>query len=101
MGAAEQVPVIREGLLSAMSTLRRRGVRVVGAGLEGAPLGEVSMTGPFALVLGGEAKGLTQTVCRQCEELVHIPMAGPMDSLNVSVSTGILLYEKVRQDRKE
>ncbi len=99
MGAAESVPVIREGLSSALATLRREGVRVVGADMDGAPCWQVPMTGSLALVLGGEDKGLSPTLRDRCDAIVSVPLAGDLESLNVSVTAGILLFEKVRQDR--
>jgi len=98
MGGAEEVPVIREGLSSALATLRRAGVRVVGADMDGPPCWDVKMTGALALVVGGEHKGLTKTLRKRCDAIAGIPLAHELDSFNVSVSTGILLYEKVRQE---
>ena len=98
MGAAEAVPVIREGLSSALATLRRAGIRVVGADMGGEPCWSVPMTGALALVLGGEDKGLSPTLRKRCDAVVAVPLAGDLESLNVSVTAGILLFEKVRQE---
>jgi 23S rRNA (guanosine2251-2'-O)-methyltransferase len=99
MGAAEQVPVIREGLSSALAVLRRAGVRVVGADMDGRPCWEVPLTGPLALGLGGEDKGLSPVLRSRCDDIVCVPLAGALESLNVSVTAGILLFERVRQLR--
>ena len=99
MGAAEEVPLIREGLLSAVATLRRAGVRLIGADMDGAPCWETRMDGPLAIVLGGEDKGLSPPLRDRCDAIVAVPLAGGLESLNVSVTAGVLLFEKVRQDR--
>ena len=99
MGGAEEVPLIREGLSSALAALRRAGVRVVGADLDGVAPWETPMSGALAVVLGGEDKGLSPTLRARCDAIVGVPLAKGLESLNVSVTAGILLFEKVRQDR--
>ena len=98
MGGAEEVDVIREGLSSALATLRRAGVRVVGADMDGKPAWAVHLAGPIAVVLGGEDKGLTSTLRGKCDDIVSVPLQRGLDSLNVSVTAGVILFEKVRQD---
>lgn len=98
MGGAEEVPVIREGISSSLSTLRRAGIPIIGADMDGAPPWSVRMTGPVAIVLGGEDKGLTAPVRKKCDHIVGIPLAHGLDSLNVSVTAGILMFEKRRQE---
>jgi 23S rRNA (guanosine2251-2'-O)-methyltransferase len=98
MGGAEEVPVIREGLSSALKVLRKEGIRIVGADMDGAPCWSVPMTGPLALVMGGEHKGLTSTLRKRCDAIASVPLAHGLDSLNVSVTAGILMFEKVRQE---
>lgn len=99
MGGAEEVPLIREGLLSAIATLRRAGVRIVGADMDGVAPWSAPLAGPVALVLGGEDKGLSPPLRERCDAIVGVPLAGGLESLNVSVTAGILLFEKVRQER--
>jgi 23S rRNA (guanosine2251-2'-O)-methyltransferase len=99
MGGAEEVPVIREGIPASLKVLKRAGVRIVGADMDGANLWDVPMDGPLAIVLGGEDKGVTHTVRDRCDAIVSVPLAHGLDSLNVSVTAGILMYEKVRQSR--
>lgn len=98
MGAVEEVPVVREGLSSSLKHIRKAGIRVIGADMGGTPLGRIRMQGPLALVMGGEGKGLSPTLRKKCDEVVSIPLAGGLESLNVSVAAAILLYEKRRQD---
>jgi len=99
MGGAEAVPLVREGLSSALATLRRSGVRVVGADMDGTPLWSTPMQGALAIVLGGEGKGLSSTLRNRCDAIVSVPLHDSLDSLNVSVTAGILFFEKVRQER--
>ena len=98
MGAAEHVPVVHCAILEALATLRKAGFRIVGAA-EGAGLAhhEADLRGPLGLVVGGEDKGLTPPVRKRCKPLVRIPMTGHVPSLNVSVSVGVLLFERLRQ----
>ena len=58
---------------------------------------ELDYTGACAVVLGGEGRGLHRLVREACDELAHIPLAGPVESLNVSVAAGVVLYEAARQ----
>lgn len=97
MGGAEAVPVIREGISASLAEVRRQGIRVVGADMDGVPPWELDLTGPIALVLGGEDKGLTPPVRKRCDAIVGIPLQSGLQSLNVSVTAGILLFERVRQ----
>jgi 23S rRNA (guanosine2251-2'-O)-methyltransferase len=98
MGAAEEIPLVREGLHSALAWCRRGGLRVVGADMGGRPLGEVDLRGPLALLLGGEGEGLSPSLSKRCDEIVSIPLRGHLESLNVSVAAAILMYEKRRQE---
>ena len=98
MGAVEAVPVIREGLHSALKHIKKAGVRVVGADMNGTPLGQARLAGPLALVMGGESKGLSSSLAERCDEIVSVPLAGGLESLNVSVAASIIMYEKRRQD---
>ena len=68
-----------------------------GAELGGKPLYEANVTGPVALVIGSEGKGLSRLVKEHCDEVLTIDMYGHVNSLNASVSAGIMIYEIVRQ----
>ncbi len=98
-GAAETVPYLMvTNLARTLMELKERDIRVVGTS-DDAPrsLYEAELTGPMALVLGAEGTGLRQLTRKTCDELVHIPMAGAVESLNVSVAAGVCLYEARRQ----
>jgi 23S rRNA (guanosine2251-2'-O)-methyltransferase len=101
MGGAEEVPVVRAGILSALKRIRKAGFRTVGADMGGIPYWEADLTGPLALVLGGESKGLSEPVQKRCDVLVSVPLAHGLESLNVSVTAGILLFERIRQINNE
>ena len=79
-----------------------RDLSVWSVGLDGSasePYDAVDYTQPTALVLGAEAKGLRHLVRERCDRVVRIPMAGPVESLNVSVAAGVVLFEAARQRR--
>lgn len=97
MGAVEEVPIVREGLSSALKRCRKAGLCVVGADMDGDPYWEVDLTGPLLLVLGGESKGLSEVLRKRCDHIVRVPLGGGLESLNVSVTAGVLMYERVRQ----
>jgi 23S rRNA (guanosine2251-2'-O)-methyltransferase len=85
----------------ALETLKSAGVWTIGlAGDASKPYDEIDLTLPTALVVGAEGTGLRRLVRDRCDWLVSIPMRGHVDSLNVSVATGIALFEALRQRRK-
>jgi len=99
-GAAETMPFIQVTNLA--RTLRYlqdvHRVFVVGAAGEAdTGLFQADLTGPLALVMGAEGEGMRRLTRETCDQLVRLPMAGHVESLNVSVATGICLYEAVRQ----
>ncbi|GGD59010.1 23S rRNA (guanosine(2251)-2'-O)-methyltransferase RlmB [Lacimicrobium alkaliphilum] len=98
-GAAEVVPFIQvTNLARTLKELQQAGVWVVGtAGEAEQTLYQASLQGPMALVMGAEDKGMRRLTREHCDELIKLPMAGSVSSLNVSVATGICLYEIVRQ----
>jgi 23S rRNA (guanosine2251-2'-O)-methyltransferase len=98
-GAAENVPLIRvTNLARTLRLLQEMNVWIVGtAGEADHTLFQSKMTGPMALVMGAEGEGMRRLTREHCDELISIPMAGTVSSLNVSVATGICLFEAVRQ----
>lgn len=98
-GAAETIPVIRvTNLVRTMETLKELGIWLYGAANEAQQsLYALEGQGPIALVLGAEGEGLRRLTREHCDGLFSIPMAGTVSSLNVSVATGVALYEIVRQ----
>jgi len=100
-GAAETVPFIQvTNLARTLRELQERGVWVVGtAGEADHDLYQSKLTGPLALVMGAEGAGMRRLTRENCDELISIPMSGAVSSLNVSVATGVCLFEAVRQRR--
>lgn len=98
-GAAEVVPVVRvTNLARVMRQLRDAGIWIYGAAGEAETcLYDTDLSGSLALVLGGEGKGLRRLTREHCDGLASIPLAGSVSSLNVSVATGICLFEARRQ----
>jgi len=100
-GALSRLPVMRvTNLTRAIQALQKKGFWAVGlAGEVERTLYDVKLTGAMAVVMGSEGEGLRRLVREACDELVAIPMPGRVESLNVSVATGVALFEAVRQRR--
>ena len=98
-GAAETVPYLMvTNLARTLNELKDRGLQVVGTSDDAEQtLYDVDFTGPVALVLGAEGPGMRQLTRKTCDLLVRIPMRGAVESLNVSVASGVCLYEALRQ----
>jgi len=98
-GAAESVPLVQvTNLARTLRGLQDRGLQIVGtAGDAGQSIFDADLTGPLAFVMGGEGSGLRRLTREVCDGLVRVPMAGLVESLNVSVAAGVCLYEVVRQ----
>ncbi len=98
-GAAESLPFIQvTNLARTLKWLQQEGVWLIGtAGEAEHLLFETDLRGALAIVMGGEGKGLRRLTREACDRLVRLPMAGTVESLNVSVAAGVTLYEAVRQ----
>ena len=98
-GAAEQLPFVAvPNLGRVLGWLRDYGVRCIGTSDQAAGgLFDADLTGSVAVVMGREHTGLGKSIASRCDALVSLPMRGVVSSLNVSVATGICLYEIVRQ----
>ena len=96
-GAAERLPVARVANIGeTIRRLKEQGVFVYCADMDGVSLRKNNLTGPIALVLGSEGSGVSQLVKKLCDGVVRLDMAAPgtgVDSYNVSVAAGIILYE--------
>ena len=98
-GAAETTPVVAvTNLVRALKLLKEAGLWVVGADAAAEKSADtVDLSGPVVLVLGAEGAGLRHLTRQNCDFLVQLPQLGAVESLNVSVAAGMLLYEAVRQ----
>ncbi|USD21847.1 23S rRNA (guanosine(2251)-2'-O)-methyltransferase RlmB [Microbulbifer variabilis] len=98
-GAAEVLPFVTvTNLARTLQQLQQAGVWIFGAAGEATQdVYQSQLTGPMALVMGAEGSGLRRLTREHCDHLIKIPMAGEVSSLNVSVATGVCLFEAVRQ----
>ena len=100
-GAADTVPYFMvTNLARTLNELKERDIRIIGLSDEvERSLYDLDLRGPVAFVLGAEGSGLRQLTGKTCDAQVRLPMAGAVESLNVSVASGVCLYEAVRQRR--
>jgi len=98
-GAAETTPFVSvTNLARCLKNLKERGIWLIGAAGEvDTNIYQQDLTGPLAIVMGAEGKGLRRLTRETCDHLATIPMPGNVESLNVSVATGVCLYEALRQ----
>ena len=98
-GAAEHVPFVQvTNLARTLGQLQGDGIRIIGTADEAkGTLYDADLTGPLAVAMGFEGSGLRRLTRERCDELVRIPMAGAVECLNVSVATGVCLFEAWRQ----
>ena len=101
-GAADTTPYFMvTNLARTLKELKERDIRIIGTSDDAQQsLYDLDLTGPVALVFGAEGIGMRQLTSKTCDELVRLPMAGAVESLNVSVASGVCLYEAVRQRMK-
>lgn len=101
-GAASWIKVARVSNLSATLTeLKKHNIWVYGAEADGTPFHKAKLTGGVCLVIGSEGQGLSRLVRETCDEVLSIDMYGHVNSLNASVSAGVLMYEVVKYRRQE
>jgi 23S rRNA (guanosine2251-2'-O)-methyltransferase len=101
-GAAEVIPTYAvTNLARTLEDIKQLGIWIVGtAGEAEQSLYDMDLKGPMALVMGAEGEGMRRLTREHCDYLANLPMAGTVSSLNVSVATGVCLFEMVRQRRK-
>lgn len=97
-GAVEYVPVVRvSNLASTLELLKKRGIWLYAADMDGEAWCTVDYSGPAAVVIGSEGFGVSRLVKEKCDFVISLPMRGKINSLNASVACGILCYEIARQ----
>jgi 23S rRNA (guanosine2251-2'-O)-methyltransferase len=101
-GAEEFLPVVQAvNLTQTIQDLKSKGLWIYGLDAKAKQAYyQTGLTGPLALVVGGEGKGIRRLVSEHCDALISIPMVGRIESLNVSVAAAVVLYEVLRQRRK-
>ena len=97
-GAVEHVPVARvTNMTHAVDELKKHGIWVYAADMDGSDYTSADLTGPCAIVLGGEGSGVSRLVREHCDGVLSLPLRGRINSLNVSAAGAVLLFEAVRQ----
>ena len=98
-GALLKIPVCREAsIVASIDFLQQSGVQIFASDLMAAtPIGQLDFTSPTALVIGAEDRGVSPSILKMVDQRFIIPQIGETDSLNVSVATGMMLYEVIRQ----
>lgn len=97
-GALEYMKVARvTNIASEIEKLKKQGIWVFGADMDGKPYNDFDYDIPVAFVIGNEGKGIGKLVGSKCDEIISLPMKGKINSLNASVAAGILMYEVVRK----
>lgn len=97
-GAVEYIPVARvANLASTIEELKKQGVWIYAADMDGTPWCEADLSGACGLVIGGEGHGVGRLVKEKCDVVLSLPMNGHVNSLNASVACGIMMYEVARQ----
>ena len=101
-GAVEYVPVCKvTNIVNTIKQLKKEGLWIAAADMDGEVFYEQNLTGPIGLVIGSEGFGVSRLVKQNCDFVVKMPMIGNVSSLNASVAGGILLYEIFRQRMKK
>lgn len=99
-GAVEYTPVAKvTNIASVIDELKKEGLWIAAADMDGEEMYKVDLTGSLGLVIGSEGEGISRLVREKCDFIASIPMAGQINSLNASVAAGVLMYEALRQRR--
>ncbi|MCI0619530.1 RNA methyltransferase [Candidatus Wolfebacteria bacterium] len=98
MGTIARIPCVKMNIFAALKELRKNNIKTFSIQMDGGIYFKENLTGPVAFVLGAEREGLAKTVSDRCDKKLAIPMRKGIDSLNVSASASIILYEKARQE---
>lgn len=98
-GTIFRIPiVITVNLARYIERLKEKGVWIYGADMRGKPIWQIKLERPIGIVFGNEGSGIRSLVRESCDDLISVPMKAPIDSLNVSVSAGIIIYEVLRRE---
>ncbi|MFH1841051.1 MAG: RNA methyltransferase [Candidatus Shapirobacteria bacterium] len=99
MGTVARIPWVKLNIFTTLNELKKNGIKTFSLEMAGKSYFATDLTGPVAFVLGDEREGLSETVATRCDQKLAIPMQPGLDSLNVSASAAIVLFEKVRQEK--
>ena len=101
-GASAHIKVAKvTNINDTIDELKQRGIWVYCADMDGRSVYETDLTGPIAIVVGGEGKGVGKRTRSNCDGIISLPMFGQINSLNASVATAVVVYEKIRQSIKK
>ena len=100
MGGAEEVPLVREGLFNSLKEIKKAGIPVIAADMDGVPIWDLQLKGAVCFIFGGESKGVSPTLRKKSDYIASVPLQKGLESLNVSVTAGVFLFEKNRQERE-
>lgn len=98
MGASERVPIVEMGIFECMKNLKKNGVQILALNNDGGVYYEQDLKGPVAFVIGSEDEPISSKVLERVDGSVSLPMREGIGELNIAVSTGVLCYEKLRQE---
>ncbi|MCA9376568.1 RNA methyltransferase [Candidatus Nomurabacteria bacterium] len=98
MGTCLRIPIVEMSLFTAIKVLQKNAVEIVGVNMEGQSMYTTDLTGPKAFLMGSEDIGISSKMIDRADKLISIPMKGGLGSLNVSVASSLVMYEKARQD---
>ncbi len=98
MGASERVPLVEMGLFDAVKHLKENDIKIIALEQKGDVYYKADLTGPVAFVLGSEDEGISTKLLERVDKKVFIPKREGLGELNIAVSTGVLCYEKLRQE---
>lgn len=97
-GAIEYMPVAKvTNIAQTVQYLKKQGVWIFGAAMDGEPATRTNLRGPIGIVIGAEGPGLGQLVRKSCDRIISLPVKGGIDSLNAAVAAAVIMYEAVRQ----
>lgn len=100
IGAIARIPLVKMNIFEAIKELQKNSIKTFCLQMGSNTYYSEDLSGPVAFVLGAEGEGISDNILNKCDKKISIPIHKEIDSLNVSVSAGIVLYEKVRQDKK-
>lgn len=98
IGAIARIPVVKANIFEALKILKKNDIKTYCLQMDGTSIYQTNLKGAVALIMGSEAKGVSEEVSKKCNGAISIPMKNNLESLNVGISAGIVLYEKVRQE---
>ncbi len=101
MGTILRIPLVKINIFEAIKLCQKNNIPTYTLQMEGENIFTQNLKGSGAFILGAEDKGVSNTIAKKCDYKISIPMFGQIDSLNVGVSTAIMLYEKIRQEKFE